>query len=211
MRKNGFTIIEVVVVFLLILGVTFLILPKSLDSTRQARFISKWTEKYSELEYMFSVIKAQKDSEIKEKLRDAKNNEDRNKAIIETIKPYLRIVSEVKSTDYKQYYMDKSLVKSPDKYYFGNFYKTADNDIVGLKWLKENCIDHDACAIMFFDLNGTAPPNTWGYDIFGIDFLNDKIQPFGKGIDSDTLKKNCSKYGYGIYCSYYYLMGGKFD
>jgi len=211
MQKKGFTIIEVVVVFLLILGVTFLFLPKGLDNTRQARFISKWTEKYSEIEYMFSVIKAQKDSEIQAKLKNAQDSDGRSEAVIDTIKPFLRITSDVKDPTYKQHYMDKTLVKDQDRYYFGKFYQTSDNEIVGLKWLKEHCNDGDACAIMAFDMNGAIPPNTWGYDVFGIELLKDKISPLGKDADSDTLKKNCSKRGYGTYCSYYYLIGGKFD
>ena len=211
MHKNGFTIIEVVVVFLLILGVTFLILPKSLNNTKQARFISKWTEKYSQLEYMFSVIKAQKVDEIKKDFIKAQNNNDRKNILLETIKPYLRITSEVNSLYYKQHYMSKELVQSTDKYYFVNFYKTDSNEIIGLKWIKSNCKNDEVCAIISFDINGLDSPNTWGYDIYGINLLNNKIEPLGKNVESDTLKNDCSKHGFGIYCSYYYLIGGAFD
>lgn len=209
--KGGFTIIEVVVVFLLILGVTFLILPKSLNTTRQARLISKWTEKYSQLEYMFSVIRAQNDITMEKSLTKAQNNEDRKKIVLETIKPYLRITSEVQSPLYIQHYMNKELVQSPDKYYFSDFYNTESNDIVGLKWVNADCKDEDVCAVMSFDINGLEPPNTWGYDIFGINLLKDKIEPLGKNVESETLKNDCSKYGFGTYCSYYYLIGGEFD
>lgn len=211
MRKAGFTIIEVVVVFLLILGVTFFILPMSLDNTRQARFISKWSEKYSQLEYMFSVIKAQKDSEIQQDFDSAQSNDDRRKIILEKIKPYLRITSEVSSGTYHQYYMDGNVVEDTSLYYFKDFYLTDADEVIGLKWIKEDCTDGEACGIMSFDVNGINPPNTWGYDVYGINIMKDKIEPIGKNIDQDTLKKNCSKKGYGFYCSYYYLIGGKFD
>lgn len=211
MRKNGFTIIEVVVVFLLILGVSFLILPKGLDTTRQARLISKWTEKYSELEYMFSVIKAQKDGEIQDSLNKAENNDDRKQILLDTIKPYLRITTKVNPSDYKPKYMNKIAVTENDMYYFDNHYLTTTNEIIGLKWIKQKCTDKDACAIISFDLNGPTPPNAWGYDIFGINILKNAIQPIGQGLDTDTLKNNCSKSSFGVYCSYYYLMGGKFD
>jgi len=210
-KKNGFTIIEVVAVFLLILGVTFFVLPLSLETTKQAKFISEWTEKYSELEYMFSVIKAQKDSEIKEEINKAQNNDDISDAVLDTIKPYLRITSEVKNPKYKQSYMDKKLVQDGDKYYFNKFFQAASGEAIGLKWIDGDCTEERICAIMTFDINGTTGPNTWGYDIFGINLLKNRIEPIGKDIDLDVLKNDCSKSGYGVYCSYYYLIGGKFD
>lgn len=209
--RNGFTIIEVVIVFLLILGVTFFILPRSLDNTRQAKFISEWTEKYSELDYTFSVIRAQKDGDIREEFTKAQNNEDRKRIVLEVIKPYLRITSEVKSSKYRPRYMNRHFVGSGDKYYFNDFYHASGNEIVGLKWLRDDCRAGEVCAIMSFDVNGEKPPNAWGYDIFGINVFKDKIEPIGKNIDSNILKKDCSRHGYGTYCSNYYLIGGEFD
>jgi type II secretory pathway pseudopilin PulG len=210
MHKNGFTIIEVVVVFLLMLGVAFFILPKSLDNTKQARLISRWAENYSEVEYIFSVIKAQKDSEIREKLHEAKDNNVRKEIVLDVIKPYLRITSKVDS-QYKQYYMNNLSVTPGGRYYFDTFYFASDNEIIGLKWVKEDCQGIDICAIMAFDVNGLDKPNIWGFDVFGINILKDNIEPIGKNIDPDVLKDDCAKGGFGVYCSYYYLIGGKFD
>lgn len=194
MRKTGFTIIEVVVVFLLMLGVLFLVLPKSLDSTKQARFISKWSEKFSELEYMFSAIKVQKNVQLDEAI----------------LKPYLRIISDVK-TPYKQVFMNGMEVYPDSKYYFNKFYLTNSGEIIGLKFINKDCNDGGICSIISFDINGLNPPNKWGYDIFGINIFKDKLEPLGKNINQEDLKKDCSKDGSGLYCSYYYLIGGKFD
>lgn len=210
MRKAGFTIIEVVVVFLLILGVTFFMLPRSLNTTKHARLISKWTQEYSELEYMFSVIKAQQDGELKAKFSGAKDNNDRNGILLQAIKPYLRIKSKVES-NYKQYYMNKEEVTSTGKYYFDNFYSTSSNEIVGLKWVNADCKGKEVCAIIAFDVNGLELPNRWGDDIFGVNILKNEIEPIGKGIEQDILRADCDDDSYGIYCSYYYLMGGRFD
>ncbi|MFA7659147.1 MAG: type II secretion system protein [Candidatus Gastranaerophilaceae bacterium] len=210
MRRTGFTIIEVVVVFLLMLGVAFFVLPRSLNNTKQARLISKWTEKYSELEYMFSVIKAQSDSEIEKKFQTAQNDDDRKQIILETVKPYLRITSEPVQ-DYKQYYMNDVIVERSGRYHFDNFYLTSSNEIVGLKWLNKSCKNGGICGVMAFDVNGKDAPNIWGQDVFGINILREGIEPLGKGIAPDVLKNDCSKHGLGIYCSYYYLIGGKFD
>lgn len=211
MVKKGFTIVEVVMVFLLIFGVTFFILPKNLDTTRQARFISKWIQKYSELEYMFSVIKAQHDEELNSKINHAADNNEREEVLLETIKPYLRITSKVTDTKYKQYYMDGEKVAPETKYYFNELYNTSSNEIVGLKWFENKCRKGVVCAAIVFDINGLEKPNKWGHDIFGINVLKDQIDPMGMGVDPYVLKRDCSHKGYGTYCSYYYLIGGKFD
>lgn len=210
MKKSGFTIIEVVVVFLLILSVTFLVLPKSLNNTKQARLISQWAQKYSELEYMFTVIKAQRDSELKEKFNGAKTNDDRKNILLETLKPYLRITSDVEKI-YTPTYMNGNEIHASNRYHFNNFYYTSSNEIVGLKWINENCKDKNVCAIISFDINGLDSPNRWGYDIFGINVFKTSIEPMGKGFNPDILRSDCDKRGSGIYCSYYYLIGGRFD
>lgn len=210
MHKNGFTIIEVVMAFLLILGVTFFMLPMNLETTRQAKFISQWNEKFTQLEYTFSVIVAQKDGEIKEKLLEAYNNNDKTNVILEAIKPYLRITSEVK-TPYKLHYMNGKDEDSLAVYNFKDFYYTASNEIIGLKLINPKCEKEEVCAMMAFDINGVKEPNTWGRDVFGINILKEAIEPLGKNINPDVLKYNCSKHGSGIYCSYYYLIGGRFD
>lgn len=210
MRTKGFTIVEVVVVFLLVLSVTFFVLPKSLNKTKQAKFISKWTEAYSELEYTFSVIKAQKDSEIKKKFEKAQNNNDRKEIILQTIKPYLRITANA-SPRYKQFYMNNREIEKRGKYYFDNFYLTSSNEIIGIKWIKDNCKGEEVCAVMTIDVNGPEGPNTWGYDIFGVDIFKNTIAPLGKELNPDVLKSDCSKFGLGVFCSNYYLIGGKFD
>lgn len=212
MKKSGFTIIEVVVVFLLILGITFLILPKTLNNTKHARFISNWSTKFSELEYMYTVIKAQQNGEFEKELAVFRKDIINNCTIPELFKPYLRIVPQTPSAKYKRLYMNNQPVGETDKYAFNKYYLTADNEIVSLKWFKETCTDNSKiCAIMSFDLNGAEAPNIWGYDIFGVNVYKDYIEAFGKGTRPDILKNDCSKTGYGIECSYYYLMGGKFD
>lgn len=210
MRKNGFTIIEIVVVFFLMLGVLFLVYPKSVDSSRQAKLISKWSQKISELDYMFSVFKAQKDGKIDGRFSQSQSEDEINKEMIEVIRPYLRIVSEFKTT-YLPMFMDKSVIPADSKYYFKHYYLTSTNEIVGLKFINPNCKEKDVCFIMSFDINGANPPNVWGYDIYGIDVYGDKIAPFGKEINPQMLKQNCSRLGSGVYCSYYYLIGGKFE
>lgn len=211
MRKRGFTIIEVVAVFLLILGVTFFVLPMALDNTRQANYISQWRETYTEAQYVFSVINAQDGEELQKTLSKAPNDSIRSGIIVETIRPYLRIKNGVDNSLYRQFYMNKSAVLDNDKYFLDSFYHTDSGKIVGIKWIDAECDESSTCGIAVFDVNGILPPNTWGKDVFGVDILQHTIQPIGKGVPQSILKNDCSEFGHGLYCSYYYLIGGQFD
>lgn len=210
MHKNGFTITEVIIVFLLILGMMFFILPMNIQNTRQAKLISRWSDKYNELEYMFSVMMAQKTPDATGLFSSIKNDGNEAQSVLNSIKSYMRVTSEVKEP-YVQHYMDKKPSDTVNTYHFDKFYFTSGNEIVGLKLINPHCKENDICAVISLDINGTKSPNTWGYDIFGINLLDNKIEPLGKGIESDVLRDNCSKHGSGIYCSYYYLIGGRFD
>lgn len=210
-HQNGFTIIEVVVVFLLILGITFFVLPKNMETTQQAKLISKWNEKYTQLQYMASVIVAQKNGEITRKFNKAQDSIGKQQIILEAIKPYLRITSKL-NEPYSQNYLNKVLLDNAGTYFVKDFYLTNTGEVIGLKVINPNCKEkEEVCAIITIDLNGIKPPNTWGYDIYGVNVLGNNLEPIGKGIDQEILKENCSKYGSGVYCSYYYLIGGKFD
>lgn len=211
MNKKGFTIIEVFIVFLLILGVTFFILPLSFNNTKQARFISKWINTYSALEYVFSSINAQNEFGLEEKFKCAKNNDYKTSLMLDIIKPYLRFKSGVPNESYKPFYMNKKTVAKGDRYYFDNLYFWDEDKIFGLKWISDNCKENDVCVSMLVDVNGITLPNTWGKDIFGINIFHDKIEPVGKNIENPVLKNDCSPFGFGVYCSYYYLIGGEFE
>lgn len=205
-HKNGFTIIEVTIVFLLILAVTFLVLPHSLDNTRQAKLISQWTQKYSEIEYTFSVIKAQQNGII---VPNELDNKLTKNAVEALIKPYFRITKEV--TNYHPTFKNKKIINAASAYYFNILYFTDSSEILGLKLINEKCLEKQICAMMSFDINGLESPNAWGRDIYGIYILKDQIEPIGKEVSPDVLRYDCGKKGSGVFCSYYYLLGGKFD
>ena len=107
--------------------------------------------------------------------------------------------------------MNNDKVKEGAKYYFDNFFMTEENQIVGLKWFDKDCHEKTVCGILVFDVNGITPPNTWGKDVFGLNILEKGIEPIGKDVDAVALKTNCSKNGAGVFCSYFYLIGGDFE
>lgn len=212
MAKKYYLKLEYSILLFVLVGIFMLIVPLSFENTRQASFIAKWNEKYNRVEYMFSVINAHITDDVLKSFNKAANPQDREEILLAVIKPYLRINTEkYPSRHYKPKYMNGTKVYNGQLYKFEDFYFAENNTIVGIKDIQTDKSD-DALFIMMFDMNGVLPPNRWGKDIFGINIFNDRtIKPFGYDKDMEDLKQDCSKSGTGIYCSYYYKIGGAFD
>lgn len=196
---KGFTIIEVLVAILIIFTVALIVVPMSMENTIQANMVSKWTQKYNELQYIFSSIKAQ--------------NEDKTlsyQELEQILKTNLRVNGKA-SDKYKQYYMNKKEIELNSNYMSKNFYTTTNDEIFSINLLNTNCQKDEICAIMSFDLNGETMPNSWGYDIFGIAVYENGIKPLGANVGQKIAQIDCNKKNTGIYCSYYYLIGGNFE
>ncbi|MDR1168787.1 MAG: hypothetical protein LBK53_07890 [Heliobacteriaceae bacterium] len=203
--------LEYSVALLIVLGLILYFLPLSFENTRQANFISKWNEIYNKADYMFQVINAHITDKTSENFENASDPQEREKLLLELVKPYLRINTEkTVSKHYKPKYMNGARVYKGQIYYFDDLFFTEHNMIVGIKDLPSYETKKPA-FIMMFDINGIIPPNTWGKDIFGINiFDNGRREPFGQGLSMGELKQDCSKSGTGISCSYYYKIGGGF-
>lgn len=194
------------------LGVLLLMMPVSIGNSMQAGFISKWNEKYNRVEYMFKVINAHITDDILKSFNKAKTSEEREQLLLQLIKPYLRVNTEMDAPKkhYRPRYMNGAKVYKGQTYYFDEFYFAENNTIVGIKDIKSDKSD-DTLFMMMFDMNGILPPNRWGKDIFGVRILEGRIEPFGEGMEMSELKKDCSESGTGVSCSYYYKIGGGFD
>ncbi len=211
MIKKHFLKLEYSVFLFVVLGVALLVMPFSFENTRQAGNILKWNEKYNRVEYMFSVINAHITEDVLKSMNKAKTPHDREVLLLALVKPYLRINTDVRPRHYKLHYMDGSRVYKGQTYYFDDFYYAENKTIVGIKDIKSNN-SKDALFVMMFDVNGVLPPNRWGKDVFGISIFDDRtIKPFGFDMDMSELKKDCSKVGTGVACSYFYKIGGGFD
>lgn len=202
---------EYSIFILAIVGIILLVMPLSVENTRQANFISKWNEKFNRIEYMFSVINAHKTSDMLKSLNDAQTPQEREHILLMIIKPYLRINTEKFPKHYKPRCLNGSKINSKHAYYFNELYYAENNTIVGIKDISEEKSE-DPLFLMMFDINGTLPPNRWGKDIYGIRIYDEGIiKPFGEDLDMSKIKEDCSNSGTGGACSYYYKIGGDFD
>ena len=212
MKRKHYWKLEYSIALFVFIGVLLLIMPLSIESTRQANFISKWNEKLNRVEYMFSVMNAHITDDMLKSMSRAKTPQERESLLLTLIKPYMRINIDGKSIrHYHPHYMNGTRVYKGQTYFFDEFYLAENNTIVGIKDIQSDKSD-DVLFIMMFDMNGILPPNRWGKDIFGINIYDGgKIEPFGFDKEMSELKKDCSDVGTGISCSYYYKIGGGFE
>lgn len=209
--KKRFWKIEYSYTLLVIFTVLLFMVPTSFSS-KNARYISRWNEVYNKLDYLFTAMSAQADSDIVRGLKNAKTSEMREFFMMYLAKSYLEL-DEVKDI-HKKYipsYMNGVKINKNDEYAFESYYVHPSGVIVGLKDI-ENKDDRSPGFVMSIDVNGIKGPNIWGKDIYGINIFQDgKITPLGYGKSVEFLKKDCSVQGTGVSCSHYYRIGGNFN
>ena len=212
MVKKHYWKLEYSIALFVMLGVILLIMPFSIENTRQANFISKWNETFNRVEYMFSVMNAHISDDMIKSFNKADTPDEREKLLLTIVKPYLRInTANYPNRHYRPRYINGNRIYKGQRYFFDDFYFAENNTIVGIKDIKSDKAD-DVFFLMMFDINGLLPPNRWGKDIYGVNIYDGgKIEPFGFDKSMDELKKDCSEAGTGINCSYYYKIGGGFD
>ncbi len=211
--KKAFTLIEIIIVFMLILIVSALVIPLVLNDSKTIQDVSKWRHSYDDILYAFQSMDLNNDDTYKtlvhSKITSASNTSEIEDIILDEFRPYLRIEDRFYDKKYSPRYLNSEKVKEGQYYHFDKLFKTQNGQIIGIKWLKE-LYDNSSMIALMIDTNGEDAPNVWGKDLFGINIYKDKIEPFGKDISSDEVDMDCSKKGRGVYCSYKYLIGAQF-
>lgn len=212
MIKKRFWKIEYSLTLFVIFAITLMLIPSKFIASKDASYISQWNETFHKMEYIFTAMNAQVDSDIVKSFKKAKTNQERENLMMNLVKPYLRITEQDEIIKkYSPSYMNGTPVKPQDEVYFEKLYLAHNGKIIGIKDIKDDDIFHPA-FIMMFDMNGLKSPNTWGKDIFAINiFIDGKITPIGAGWELNDLKEDCSQEGTGVSCSHYYRIGGDFS
>ena len=83
-----------------------------------------------------------------------------------------------------------------------NIDKTRLNDPILSKY------SYSFCGIIIFDVNGEMGPNKFGKDVFGVNVYIDRVEAFGTNLSNKLLASDCNKSSSGVFCSFYYLLGG---
>lgn len=194
--KDGFTLIEVSILFVIFITVAILIIPLSVDDVILSKNIDKW--KQSQL--AFSSIPISMLNSKNSKANKPLNVQDFIAALIK-VYPLKKVVN------YKIKYLNGDVVSQKDT--FPEIYLTNNGATVAFQWTNKNSVDEpDAIlARLMYDVNGKSSPNVWGKDIFGFNVYKDKIVPFGAELDDISQEVDCSRQGSGLSCSYVYLKG----
>lgn len=191
--KKGFTLVEVSILFVIFLIVTFLVAPLSLDDTLQARNTSRWRSVQSDFTNIFYSINSQKDNE------DFNFNEAFNSVLSYEIKEDIE--------PYKITFLNGTYPNVT--YRFQDYKQTMGNSVLAIKLF--DTPKDGVQGLFMYDVNGSIGPNVWGKDVFGFNIYSDHFEPFCKNDSVAYQKQDCSKNGTGLCCSNYYLIGGSFD
>ena len=200
MNKNsgfeyGFTLTEVIILFVIFMTVAILIIPLSVEDAVTTKNKARWQHVQSG----FASIPISMMSMPEYKTKGSVSLEDFITALIK-VHPLQNVVS------YKIKYMNGDV---PDeKYVFPEIYNTNGGAAIAFKWFDNpsNVQGEDKLyGILMYDVNGKRGPNVWGKDVFGMNIYTNKIEPFGKNEDPITVESDCARDGTGLYCSFAFL------
>ena len=211
MKNLSFSIFNIVSIILILVIVILIVLPFNLINMEQAQRIAKWKSEYEQLNYCFSLVNLHEGSIIPTEEEAGKIITE--EYILERFKPYFNLAEidlrELNKYSYRK--MNGALITKDSQFYFNKFIIDKDGTILSVRKNQHQIISEvQPLFFMFVDINGIEKPNRIGRDIFFLNIYRNNISALGNGNLKSKLKANCSPIGTGLYCSEYYLLGGKF-
>ena len=198
--KKAFSLVEISFVLFVLAAVLFAVVPFSVSNIKQAKFISEWKNYMAQVSYSYETLAEYKKT----------NNLD-DKASVKMLMNYLdaTLVSDKNSLkNYKYKMMNGNIYQKIKIDRFDEIYKDVNHRLIGVQYMEKGCSLNLPCQTVWTDLNGTLKPNIVGKDIFVYEIYKDSVSPYGKGVSVKTMKEDCSKFGTGMLCSQYYILGG---
>lgn len=194
--KDGFTLIEVSILFIIFITVAILVVPLSVDDVILSKNIDRW--KQSQL--AFSTIPVSMMNSDNYKSGKTLKLHDFMSALVKAY-PLKNVVS------YKVKYLNGDAPAEMDCY--AEKYITNNGATISFKWFNKNSVTEPNAVLgkLVYDVNGKSGPNVWGKDVFGFDVYKDKLVPFGEDLDDISAEVDCSRQGTGLACSAVYLKG----
>ena len=211
MKKHSTLVFNITAVLLIIILMVLIILPFNINNLEQAQRIAVWKSKYEDIYYCFSLVNLYEKSIIQTEKEVGKIISE--EYLYNRIKPYFDFAenSECKNKHYHYRKMNGRPNGKTGQFYFNNFLKCKDGTILSIKKNESEIIGENSPQFfMYVDINGKKKPNRIGQDIFFISIFRDHIEALGHDRPYSALKTNCSPIGSGVYCSEYYILGGRF-
>ena len=210
MKKNSFSILNIIALFSIFMFALYAICPFNLIDMEQAARIAKWKSEFEKFKYCFSILDMHEGdmaqgSELEPAIADD--------YMVEKIFDYFDFSGKKLTNipNYKYKRKNGRIIAPNHPLYFDRFIKCKNGTLVSFKKIiNEENSGVNPLFHMFIDINGEEKPNRIGLDIFFIDIFHHNIQAHGYDKDYLKLKQNCSPIGSGFYCSEFYLLGGHF-
>ncbi|MBO6272697.1 type II secretion system protein [bacterium] len=196
--KDGFTLVEVIILFVIFLTVAVLVVPLSVDDAVTAKNNAKWQHVQSGF------------ASIPITMMNSQNYKDKGIITIEDFIAALIKVHPLQNVEkYKIKYLNGDIPE--EKYTFSEIYNTDSGASIAFKWFdnSDSKGEDKIYGILMYDVNGKRGPNVWGKDVFGMNIYTNKIEPFGKNYDPIMLETDSSRQGTGLACSYTALQTSK--
>ena len=185
--EKGFTLIEVVILFVIFLTVAALVIPLSVDDALTTKNITKWKNSKHEFVRFSSALA---DKKYDKTCGIAKGD------FIKILEKYYPLKNKI---NYPIKYMNGDVPE--ERYCYNEIYTTDNGAAIAFNLFE----DKNICGTLMYDVNGKKGPNVWGKDVFGFNIYPDKLEPLGDGEDNVIIEADCSGQGTGLYCSSYYL------
>ncbi len=211
MKINSGFVFYVFSICAIIVLLVLIILPFNINNLEQAQRIAQWKSEYENLKYCFSLVDLHENSIIPTSEEAGVVITDGY--ILERLKPYFNLENDnlIEKKRYKYRRMNGRPIDKKGNYYYNKFLKCKDGAFISVKKNEsEITTDKQPYFYMFVDINGTKKPNRIGQDIFFINIFRHHISALGHDISHSLLKTNCSPIASGVYCSEFYLLGGRF-
>ncbi len=211
MKNISFSVFNVVSIMAVFLLIILIVMPFNLINLEQAERIAKWKSEFEQLKYCFSLVDLHEGEIVPTSEQAGKIVTD--EYMLERIKPYFNFSDEdnksLKKYSYRK--MNGGSIDRESQFYFDNFFFDKNGMIFSLrKNLKEDNNENNPMFFMYIDINGVEKPNRVGQDVFFLNIYKKSVNALGHGKEYVKLKSNCSPIGNGLYCSEYYLLGGRF-
>lgn len=209
MKNLSFSVLNVISILAVILLIILIVMPFNLINLEQAQRIAKWKTIFERYNYCFNLVNLHEGSIVPTQEESGKIITD--EYMFERLKPYFNFVGSESKKNYSYKKMNGRLMEKESQFYFNKFFKDKTGVIISLK--KNNISITDEKHPLYFlyvDINGEEKPNRIGQDIFVISIYKNSINALGHNKEYAKLKSNCSPIASGLYCSEYYLLGGRF-
>lgn len=214
MKKNGFSLAEVLITLSIIGVVAAMTIPTLMNNSQMSQYKTALKKNYSVFSGVYNQIVAD-NSSFKNGISACTGGTDiKTTCLKNVLKQYLKVIKDCEyGATYDEcfpnvanaYDLDGDLVTEGNYYANNAGVVLADGTMVMIRMDAGLCsntqgVFTDKCGWMSIDVNGLKKPNKRGKDIYGFVFYSDRLRPMGA--DGDGFDE-CT--GQGLGCAANYL------